>query len=103
MLSEATIRRELARITRLWKAGRDLCDENYDFLRGAEFALAWVLEGKAAGTQPSKIVELGPEMQSKLLAAMLLKEADQPDCRCGCDEEPHAPTCRVAAWLAKVR
>jgi hypothetical protein len=69
MLSESTIRTELRKLCKLWKL-HTKDREQYQFIRGAEFALAWALRGPKSGCKVSEQVRLKPEFDAALFAAL---------------------------------
>lgn len=58
MKAERTIQREMRQAIRQWKARQDrhayIRPRDYDYLRGIEFALAWVLSPHAV--RPTRLV-----------------------------------------------
>lgn len=69
MLARYTIYQELRTLIRLWKLHTN-DPEEYQFIRGAEFALAWVLDGAKSGCKVSSLVEHRPQFEEALWRAL---------------------------------
>lgn len=69
MLSKSTLLKELRHLNQLWK--QHTSDrETYKFIRGAEFALAWALDGPNTGCKVSALIAHRPQMEADLQKAL---------------------------------
>jgi hypothetical protein len=59
MKAESTIRKELRAAEIIWPQIQDV-DDDYNYMRGVEFALAWVLSTNREDCRPTRVIREQP-------------------------------------------